>query len=109
MDCSLPGFSVHGRSKSTGVGCHFLLQGIFPTQGSNPDLEPRSLTLQADALPSTLLIEGNLIIIIAEGEGIHRGKATSRWESGALVGIWGFLRILLTTVLLPRLETKQRH
>ena len=23
--------------KSTGVGCHFLLQGIFPTQGSNPD------------------------------------------------------------------------
>ena len=24
--------------KSTGVGCHFLLQGIFPTQGSNPDL-----------------------------------------------------------------------
>ena len=24
------------QSKSTGVGCHFLLQGIFPTQGSNP-------------------------------------------------------------------------
>ena len=23
-------------SKNTGVGCHFLLQGIFPTQGSNP-------------------------------------------------------------------------
>ena len=22
--------------KSTGVGCHFLLQGIFPTQGLNP-------------------------------------------------------------------------
>ena len=22
----------------TGVGCHFLLQGIFPTQGSNPGL-----------------------------------------------------------------------
>ena len=22
--------------KSTGVGCHFLLQGIFPTQGSSP-------------------------------------------------------------------------
>ena len=25
-------------SKSTRVGCHFLLQGIFPTQGSNPGL-----------------------------------------------------------------------
>ena len=24
--------------KSTGEGCHFLLQGIFPTQGSNPGL-----------------------------------------------------------------------
>ena len=24
--------------KSTGVGCHVLLQGIFPTQGSNPGL-----------------------------------------------------------------------
>ena len=29
MDCTLPGFSVHGDSlgKNTGVGCHFLLQG----------------------------------------------------------------------------------
>ena len=25
-------------SKNTGVGCHFLLQGIFLTQGSNPHL-----------------------------------------------------------------------
>ena len=25
-------------SKNTGVGCHDLLQGIFPTQGSNPHL-----------------------------------------------------------------------
>ena len=24
--------------KSTGVGCRFLLQGLFPTQGSNPGL-----------------------------------------------------------------------
>ena len=31
-----PGFSVHGEN--AGVGCHALLQGIFPTQGSNPGL-----------------------------------------------------------------------
>ena len=39
IDGSPPGSSVHGDSpgKNTGVGCHFLLQGIFPTQGSNPD------------------------------------------------------------------------
>jgi len=38
--CSLPGTSVHGDSpgKTTGVGCHALLQGIFPTQGLNPGL-----------------------------------------------------------------------
>ena len=40
MDCSPPGFSVHGDSpgNNTGVGCCVLLQGIFPTQGSNPGL-----------------------------------------------------------------------
>ena len=40
MECSPSGSSVHGDSpdKNTGVGCHALLQGIFPTQGSNPCL-----------------------------------------------------------------------
>ena len=34
MDCSLPGSSVwDSPGKNTGVGCHFLFQGIFPTQG----------------------------------------------------------------------------
>ena len=35
--CSRPGFSVLGDSpgKNIGVGCHALLQGIFPTQESN--------------------------------------------------------------------------
>ena len=50
MGISLPGSSVHGDSsgKNTGVGCHALLQGIFPTQGSNPGLP----ALQADSLLS---------------------------------------------------------
>ena len=36
-DWSPPASSVNGLShgKNTGVGCHFLLQGLFPTQGSN--------------------------------------------------------------------------
>ena len=40
MDCSLPGSSVHGDSpgQNTGLGCHVLLLGIFPTQGWNPRL-----------------------------------------------------------------------
>ena len=40
MDSNPPGSSAHGDSpgKNTGVGCHFLFQGIFSTQGSNPGL-----------------------------------------------------------------------
>ena len=40
MDCSLPAFSVHGifQARVPRMGCHFLLQGIFPTQGSNQGL-----------------------------------------------------------------------
>ena len=38
MDCSPQGSFVHGDSpgKNTEVDCHALLQGIFPTQRSNP-------------------------------------------------------------------------
>ena len=40
MDWTPPGSSIHGDfpGKNTGVGCHALLQGMFPTQGSNPGL-----------------------------------------------------------------------
>ena len=48
MDHGLPGSSVHGiLHKNTGVGSHFLLQGTFLTQGSNPGL----LHWQVDSLP----------------------------------------------------------
>ena len=42
VDRSPPGSSVHGDSpgKNTGVGCHALLQGIFPNQWSNLGLPP---------------------------------------------------------------------
>ena len=48
IHCSPLGSSVHGDSpgRNSGVGCHALLQGIFPTQGS------RDSTLQVDSLPS---------------------------------------------------------
>ena len=36
--------------ENTGVGCHALLQGIFPTHGSNPG----PLAVQADSLSSEL-------------------------------------------------------
>ena len=46
MDCSPPDSSAHGIfSKNTGVGCHFLLQGIFPMWS----IEPTSLVSPAFA------------------------------------------------------------
>ena len=49
MDCSPPDSSVHGISQATVLewGCHFLVQGIFPTQGSNLHL----LQWQVASLP----------------------------------------------------------
>ena len=40
MDCSLPSSSVHGilQARILRGGCHSLLRGIFPSQGSNPSL-----------------------------------------------------------------------
>ena len=41
MENSLPASSVHGIFKAvidTGVGCHFFLRRIFPTQGLKPRL-----------------------------------------------------------------------
>ena len=50
LACPLVGLGPHGlyptrllcprdsQDKNTGVGCHFLVQGIFQTQGSNPCL-----------------------------------------------------------------------
>ena len=47
-DClQLHGLQWNFPGKNTGARCHFLLQGIFPTQGSNPHL----LHWQADSLP----------------------------------------------------------
>ena len=58
MDCSLPGFSLHGIlqarvlewvaisfSRGSSRPRDFLLQGIFPTQGSNPGLPHSRQTL----------------------------------------------------------------
>ena len=49
IDCSPPDSSVHGifPGRTTGVGCHFLLQRMFLTQGLNLHL----LHWQADSLP----------------------------------------------------------
>ena len=44
--CTVAGHPPMSIGKNTGVGCHFLLQGIFLTQGLNPLL----LHWQVDSL-----------------------------------------------------------
>ena len=57
--------------KNTGVGSHFLLQGIFPTQGSNPGplhcrriLYHLSTQLLINTVPNSLLLSGNACLYI---------------------------------------------
>ena len=51
MDCSLPGFSIHGILQiEYRSGQHLSPPGALP----NPGIEPRSPTLQADSLLSEL-------------------------------------------------------
>ena len=73
-DCSPPGSSVHGDppGKNTREGCHALLQGIFPSQGSNPGLlhAGRFFTIWAtrEALPWSWGVSNLLLVTDAEAE-----------------------------------------
>ena len=60
IDCGPPGSSVRELfpSKNTGVGCHFLLQRIFPVQGSNtsPALHTESSPLRHLGSPCFIIV-----------------------------------------------------
>ena len=79
--------SVDSPGKSTGVGCHFLLQRIFPTQGSNPCLlrllywQAGSLPLsyRGSPLPNILFING-CIVDRSEDTATLRTHCQNRWK-----------------------------
>ena len=61
MDCSPPGPSIHEYfpGKNTRVGCHSLLQGIFPTKGTNlGHLHCRQILYRLSQLGSPVNIMG---------------------------------------------------
>ena len=76
MDWSLLGSSVHEDSpgKNTGVGCHFLLQGIFPTEGSNPGL------LHCRLILYQLSYEGSPSV----GRPVEHDQIDINWEQSTL-------------------------
>ena len=69
FDCSLPGSSVHGDSpgKNIGVGCHALLQGTFPTQGSSPGLPQCSRILYCLESPGKPMNTGMGSLFLFQG------------------------------------------
>ena len=84
IDCSLPGSSFPWSflSKNTGMGCHFLLQGIFPSQGSSPPLLPAS---------HVSALAGEFFTTSATWEALNPGKSQvptwDHWGRPHLVGL----------------------
>ena len=54
MDYNLPGSSVYGTLQARILGCHALLQGIFPTQGLSPGLAQQVDSLLLSCLGSPI-------------------------------------------------------
>ena len=81
MDCSPLDSSVHGDSpsKNTGVGCHALLQGIFPTLGLNPGL------LHCRQIPYCLSHQGSPRILEWVAYPFSRGSALPRNRTGVFL------------------------
>ena len=83
VDCSPPGSSVHGIVQNNGVGGHFLLQGIFPTQRLNLRLLHRqedSLTLSHQRSPSDEREEEKMYNHTVSGRGEKtRNKGKEGW------------------------------
>ena len=78
MDCSHPGSSVHGILQGRIlVGCHFLLQGIFPTQRSNPGLLHCRQTLPSEP-PGIRIILNSYVQHSATDRNTVRSHSISR-------------------------------
>ena len=97
MDCSPPVSAVHVDSpgKNIGVGCHSLLQGIFPTQGSNPYL--MSLALAVRLLTTSANWEAHTMLT-----SFYLGQGTSLSLSFPICKMGG--KIVFTPRVLRRLK-----
>ena len=82
MDCSLPVSYVLGDSpgKNTGMGSHFFLQGIFPTQGSNlGPLHGKKILYHHQGSPKVKALVSQLCLTLGDpmhgspvGSSVHR-------------------------------------
>ena len=67
--------------KSTGVGCHFLLQGNVPTQGSNPGLLHCKQTLLLSEPPGKFHAKMGTIKLDRNGRDLTEAEdIKKRWQ-----------------------------
>ena len=100
MDCSPPGSSVHGDSpgKNTRVGCHALLQGIFPNQGLNPGLPHCRQTLYHLSHQGSPLDKGLIPVPAKISRILLQGMASVQSEGSGLCLTYQLLNILNGTL-----------
>ena len=79
--CRAP-LSMEFPGKNSGVGCHFLLQGIFLTQGLNPHL-----LCHLNSLPVTVLALSYLLNCLKIDQG--KGMSSLQQEDGFLQEVGG--------------------
>ena len=60
--------------KSTGVGCHFLLQGIFPTQESKPGLPHCRQTLYHAPVKKIKSSKGKKNMVLQKDDSLKGGE-----------------------------------
>ena len=97
VDCTLPGSSVHGDSagKNTGVACHAFVQGIFPSQGSNPGLlHCRQILYHLSHQGSPWILEW-VAYPFSRGSSWPRSRAEVSFTSGWFISSWATRETLL--------------
>ena len=110
MYCSPPGSSVHGDSpsKNTGVDCQTLLQGIFPTQESNPGLPHCRWVLYCLSHQGSQWLLQWIAYPFFLGSSRPRNWTGVSCVAGGLFTSWA-TKQFLTTYLLPILGNEPDH
>ena len=83
--------------KNTGVGCHALLQGIFPTQGSNPGLSHYEQILYHLSHQGSPLILQWVAIPFSRGSSQPRNQTGVSWIAGRFFTSWATREVWLSS------------
>ena len=104
MDCSPPGTSILGDSpgKNTGVGCHALFQGIFPSQGLNPGFSHcKQILYQLSYQESPFHLQFSSVQLLSRVRLFATLWITERQASLSITNSWSSLRLMSIESVMP--------